>query len=88
MFKKRFDELQKNFSGFEKIKKFKLLPKEFTIDAGELTATLKIKRKVIYKKYKEIIDSMYGEKMRIKRKSDLYKNNDIFIFKDHLSDPV
>ncbi len=62
MFKKRFDELQKNFSGFEKIKKFKLLPKEFTIDAGELTATLKIKRKVIYKKYKEIIDSMYGEK--------------------------
>ena len=30
MFKKRFDELQKNFSGFEKIKKFKLLPKEFS----------------------------------------------------------
>ncbi len=67
MFKKRFDELQKNFSGFEKIKKFKLLPKEFTIDAGELTATLKIKRKVIYEKYKDLIDKMYGEKKDIKK---------------------
>ncbi len=61
MFKQRFDELQKNFSGFEKIKKFTLLPKEFTIDAGELTATLKIKRKVIAKKYKQLIDKMYGD---------------------------
>jgi long-chain acyl-CoA synthetase len=68
MFKKRFDELQKNFSGFEKIKKFKLLPKEFTIDAGELTATLKLKRKVIYEKYKEMIDMMYGEKNEEKTK--------------------
>jgi long-chain acyl-CoA synthetase len=68
MFKKRFDELQKNLSGFEKIKKFKLLPKEFTIDAGELTATLKLKRKVIYEKYKEMIDMMYGEKHNEKPK--------------------
>ena len=61
MFKKRFDELQENFSGFEKIKKFTILPKEFTIAAGELTATLKLKRKIIAKKYKELIDKMYGE---------------------------
>lgn len=61
MFEKRFEELQKNFSGFEKIKKFTLLPKEFTIDTGELTATLKLKRKVIQKKYKELIDKMYGD---------------------------
>jgi len=61
MFRKRFDELQENFSGFEKIKKFTLLPKEFTIAAGELTATLKLKRKIIAKKYKELIDKMYGE---------------------------
>lgn len=69
MFKKRFDELQKNFSGYEKIKKFKLLAKEFTIEAGELTATLKLKRKVIYKKYQDIIDSMYGEKKEEKPKN-------------------
>ncbi len=61
MFKKRFDELQKNFSGFERIKKFTILPKEFSIAAGELTATLKLKRKIITKKYKELIDKMYGE---------------------------
>ncbi len=61
MFKERFDELQKSFSGFEKIKKFTILPKEFSIAAGELTATLKLKRKIISKKYKELIDRMYGE---------------------------
>ncbi|MEN8187979.1 MAG: AMP-binding protein, partial [Bacteroidota bacterium] len=61
LFKKRFEELQQSFSPFEKIKKFTLLPKEFTIDAGELTATLKLKRKVIAKKYKELIDKMYGD---------------------------
>jgi long-chain acyl-CoA synthetase len=38
-----------------------LLPKEFSIEAGEITATLKLKRKVIQKKYKGIIDKMYNE---------------------------
>lgn len=61
MFTKRFEELQKEFSGFEKIKKFTLLPKEFSIDAGEITATLKLKRKVIQQKYKELIDKMYAD---------------------------
>ena len=61
MFEKRFEELQKEFSGFEKIKKFTLLPKEFSIEAGEITATLKLKRKVIQKKYKELIDKMYKD---------------------------
>ncbi len=61
MFTKRFEELQKEFSGFERIKKFTLLPKEFSIDAGEITATLKLKRKVIQQKYKELIDKMYND---------------------------
>ncbi|SNR53592.1 AMP-dependent synthetase/ligase [Lutibacter flavus] len=61
MFEKRFEELQKEFSMFEKIKKFTLLPKEFSIEAGEITATLKLKRKVIQKKYEELIDKMYKE---------------------------
>ncbi len=61
LFEKRFEELQKEFSMFEKIKKFTLLPKEFSIEAGEITATLKLKRKVIQKKYKELIDKMYKE---------------------------
>jgi long-chain acyl-CoA synthetase len=61
MFEKRVEELQKEFSVFEKIKKVTLLPKEFSIEAGEITATLKLKRKVIQKKYKELIDKMYND---------------------------
>ncbi|KAB1071865.1 long-chain fatty acid--CoA ligase [Tamlana haliotis] len=61
MFEKRFEDLQKEFSRFEKIKKFTLLPKEFSIEAGEITATLKLKRKVIQEKYKELIDKMYKD---------------------------
>ena len=61
MFEKRIEALQKEFSVFEKIKKFTLLPKEFSIEAGEITATLKLKRKVIQQKYKELIDKMYKE---------------------------
>ena len=61
MFEKRFEELQKEFSVFEKIKKVTLLPKEFSIEAGEITATLKLKRKVIQQKYKELIDKMYKD---------------------------
>lgn len=61
MFEKRLEDLQKEFSRFEKIKKFTLLPEEFSIEAGEITATLKLKRKVIQKKYKELIDKMYND---------------------------
>ncbi|MBI9040988.1 long-chain fatty acid--CoA ligase [Lutibacter sp.] len=61
MFDKRLEELQKEFSVFEKIKKVTLLPKEFSIEAGEITATLKLKRKVIQQKYKELIDKMYKD---------------------------
>jgi long-chain acyl-CoA synthetase len=61
MFEKRIEALQKDFSVFEKIKKFSLLSQEFSIEAGEITATLKLKRKVIQKKYKQIIDKMYED---------------------------
>lgn len=61
LFEKRFEEIQMEFSKFEKIKKFTLLPKEFSIEAGEITATLKLKRKVILEKYKPLIDKMYSD---------------------------
>lgn len=60
-FESRFQELQKEFSRFERIKKFTLLPKEFTMEAGEITSSLKLKRKVIQDKYKHLIDKMYKE---------------------------
>ncbi|WP_159021361.1 long-chain fatty acid--CoA ligase [Formosa sp. L2A11] len=62
LFEKRIEELQKEFSKFEKVKRFTLLPKEFSIEAGEITATLKLKRKVIQEKYKALIDKMYSDK--------------------------
>ncbi|MDE5419005.1 long-chain fatty acid--CoA ligase [Labilibaculum sp. DW002] len=60
-FEKRFEDMQKEFSRFEKIKKFTLLPKEFSMEAGEITSTLKLKRKVIQEKYKHLIEKMYKD---------------------------
>jgi long-chain acyl-CoA synthetase len=44
---------------FEQIKKIALLPREFSLEGGELTPTLKVKRRVVEQKYKEMIDRMY-----------------------------
>jgi len=52
--------LSYEFAQYEKIKKITLLPTEFTIDAGELTPTLKVKRRVVEAKYKDLIDRMYA----------------------------
>ena len=53
--------LNESLAHHEQIKKFELLEKDFTIDGGELTPTLKVKRKVVEKKYKALIDSIYAE---------------------------
>ncbi len=52
--------LSNDLAQYEKIKKITLLPHEFTIDAGELTPTLKVKRRVVETKYKDLIDRMYA----------------------------
>lgn len=57
----RIDTLQQQFANFEKIKRFTLLPKHFTIEAGELTNTLKLKRSAINDHYKDEIEEMYRE---------------------------
>ncbi len=49
----------KEFNHVEQIKKFKLLAKEWTIEGGELTPTLKIKRKIIESKYSDTIETLY-----------------------------
>jgi long-chain acyl-CoA synthetase len=54
------DERQKHFSDYEKIRKFKLLPQAFTIEAGQLTPTMKVKRKVVEEEFKELIEEMYA----------------------------
>lgn len=60
MIQERIDILQENFAGFERIKKFTLLPQEFTMEAGELTNTLKIRRPVINRRYAREIEAMYA----------------------------
>jgi long-chain acyl-CoA synthetase len=58
-FEEEVKDLMKSIAQYEQVKKVELLPKLFTIDSGELTPTLKLKRKVIHGKYKELIEGMY-----------------------------
>ena len=53
--------LNGQFSNPEQIKKFSILPRDFTIDDGELTPTLKIRRKQISENWSFIIESMYTD---------------------------
>jgi len=59
LFRDAIDEKNKNFGQWETVKKFELMEKEWSIDGGELTPTMKVKRKVVLDKYKEIIDRIY-----------------------------
>ena len=60
LYKELIDSFNKFFNHVEQIKKFELLPNEWTIDSGELTPTLKLKRKVIMEKYKAAFDRIYS----------------------------
>jgi long-chain acyl-CoA synthetase len=58
---KEVDTFNAEFGKFEQIKKIKLLPAEFSIEGGELTPTLKLKRKVIMAKYDALVEEIYKE---------------------------
>ena len=58
---KEVQRLNNEFSNPEQIKKFIILPRDFTIDDGELTPTLKIRRKQINENWSAEINSMYSE---------------------------
>lgn len=59
LFRARIDTLQQQFAHYEQVKRFTLLPEPFSMERGELTNTLKLKRSVVAKNYKEVIDRMY-----------------------------
>ncbi|MBN8835436.1 MAG: AMP-dependent synthetase [Niastella sp. SCN 39-18] len=59
LYKDLVDAFNSYFNNVEQVKKFELLPHEWTIDTGELTPTLKLKRKVIMEKYKDAIERIY-----------------------------
>lgn len=61
LFRARIDTLQQQFAHYEQVKRFTLLPEPFSMERGELTNTLKLKRPIVAKNYKEVIDKMYEE---------------------------
>ena len=61
MMKERIDTLQQQLAHYEQIKRFTLLPHHFSMEKGELTNTLKIKRRILNENYKKEIDLMYAD---------------------------
>ncbi|MEJ7601942.1 MAG: long-chain fatty acid--CoA ligase [Kofleriaceae bacterium] len=55
-----FDEVNKTLAKYETVKLFEILPKDLSVDEGELTPSLKVKRKVVEKKYAGLLDKMYS----------------------------
>lgn len=58
-FKKKVDEVTRELAPHEKIKKIALLDQEFSVEGGELTPTLKVRRKFVEDKHREVINSLY-----------------------------
>ncbi|MEO7276249.1 MAG: long-chain fatty acid--CoA ligase [Vicinamibacterales bacterium] len=61
LYQELVDALNPTLAQFERIKRIKLLPREFTIDSGELTPTLKVKRKVVEQQWRAEIEALYRE---------------------------
>ena len=57
----RIELLQQELASYEKVKHFILLPRPLSIESGELTNTLKVKRSVVYERYQQEIDTLYAE---------------------------
>jgi long-chain acyl-CoA synthetase len=60
-YRKEVDKYNKFFGDFEKVKRFELVDREWTIDEGEITPSLKIRRKIIAEHFQDLIDGMFAE---------------------------
>lgn len=59
VYEKEIQSLQKDLPTYERVRRFELLPEQLTLERGEITPTLKVKRKVVEKKYSALIEKMY-----------------------------
>jgi long-chain acyl-CoA synthetase len=62
LFRKEIKDYSKELASHEKIRDFRLIPSEFTVESGELTPTMKVKRRVIQERYGDLIEEMFAEK--------------------------
>jgi long-chain acyl-CoA synthetase len=58
-FQEYVNAVNRELASYETIKYFRILPEDFSVETGELTPTMKVKRRIVNEKYKQIIDSMY-----------------------------
>jgi long-chain acyl-CoA synthetase len=61
LFQKQIDEVNETLPRYEQIKYYKILDKPFSVESGELTPTMKLKRRIVFEKYKDDIESMYKD---------------------------
>ena len=61
MYRAEVEKLQRDLPTFEKVRRFELLPEPLTLEAGEITPTMKVKRKVVEEKYSKLIEKMYQD---------------------------
>lgn len=60
LYKQAVERYNQSFNHIEQVKKFELMPHEWTVEGGEMTPTLKLKRKVILEKYRDVIERIYA----------------------------
>ena len=60
LLERQIEAFTPNLSQYEKVKRIALIENEFTVDGGELTPTLKVKRRVVEEKYRDVIDAIYS----------------------------
>ena len=65
LIERQIEAATQNLARFEKVKKIALLENELTVEGGELTPTLKIKRRVVEEKYRDLIDRIYAAPQRL-----------------------
>ncbi len=61
LFQRQVDSLTEGLAQYERVKRVALLEKELTIEGGELTPTMKVKRRIVDEKYRDVIDRIYAE---------------------------
>ena len=60
LYKELVESFNKFFNHVEQVKKFELLPDEWSVDTGEMTPKLSLKRKVVIEKYRDAIERIYN----------------------------